>query len=125
MSTSDTTDFDRWLAEMYGRVGDFTALVILVDIAGSQVTPLCSTYVHVIGTEIDWNEITVMFAGSGQNWNAAAFFPTQGRQGGPTDNPTARLRLKELESAVSRDRMTLNEGQFFDSFGRNIQIEPV
>lgn len=125
MSTSEQTDFDRWLSEMHGSVGDFTALVILVDIAGTRVTPLCSTYVHVIGAEIDWSEIAVMFAGSGQDWSGAAFFPTQGRPGSPTDNPTARLRLMELEAAVTRDRMVLNDGHFFDSFGRRIKIEPV
>ena len=124
MSTSETCDFDLWLAEMHGRVGDFTALVVLVDVAETSVTPLCSTYVHVIGTEIDWNELTTMFAGSGQTWNGAAFFPTQGRNGRPVDNPTARLRLKELEAEVSRNRMVLNDGHFFDDFGRHIKIEP-
>jgi hypothetical protein len=42
---------------------------------------------------VDWDDITVMFAGSGQNWNGAAFFPTKANSGGPIDNPTARLRL--------------------------------
>lgn len=125
MSTSDQTDFDRWLAEMHGRVGDFTALVVLVDIADTRVTPLCSTYLHVIGTEVDWNEVSIMFAGSGQSWNGAAFFPTQGRSGGPIDNPTARVRLKELEAEVSRNRMILNDGHFFDGFGRRIKIDPL
>jgi len=125
LSTSEATDFDRWLADMHGRVGDFTALVILVDVSGAKVSPLCSTYVHIIGTEVDWSELTLMFAGSGQPWTGAAFFPTQGRHGGPTDNPTARLRLKELEDEVMRNRMILNDGQFFDSFGRHIRIDPV
>lgn len=125
MSTSDQTDFDRWLADMHGGVGDFTALVVLVDIADTRVTPLCSTYLHVIGTEVDWNEVSIMFAGSGQTWNGAAFFPTQGRNGGPIDNPTARVRLKELEAEVSRNRMILNDGHFFDDFGRRIKIDPV
>jgi hypothetical protein len=66
-----------------------------------------------------------MFAGAGQNWNGAAFFPTQGRNGGPTDNPIARQRFKELEAEVSRNRMILNDGHFFDSFGRRIKIEPI
>jgi hypothetical protein len=125
LSISDQTDFDRWLVDMHGRVGDFTALVVLVDIADTRVTPLCSTYLHVIGIEVDWNEVSVMFAGSGQTWNGAAFFPTQGRNGGPIDNPTARVRLKELEAEVSRNRMILNDGHFFDDFGRRIKIDPV
>ncbi len=124
MSTSEDTDFDRWLAQMHGRVGDFTAMVVLVDIADTRVMPLCSTYVHVIGAEVDWAELVIMFAGSGQNWNGAAFFPTQSRNKGPLDNPTARTRLKELEAEVGRNRMILNDGHFFDSFGRHIKIEP-
>ena len=125
MSISETaTDFDAWLGEMHGRVGDFTALVVLVDIAETSIAPLCSTYVHFIGSEIDWNEITVMFAGSGHSWKGASFFPTQGRNGGPIDNPTARLRLKELEAEVLRNRMVLNDGHFFDELGRRIEINP-
>ncbi len=125
MSTSKQTEFDHWLVEMHGRVGDFTALVVLVDVAGNSVTPLCSTYLHVIGTEVDWDQIAIMFAGSGQAWTGAAFFPTQDRNGGPVDNPTARLRLKELDAEVTRNRMILNDGQFFDSFGRRIEISPI
>jgi hypothetical protein len=123
LSTSETTEFDRWLAEMHGRVGDFTALVVLVDIAGAAVVPLCSTYLHVIGSDVDWAELVIVFAGAGQNWNGAAFFPTQGRHGGPVDNPTAQLRLRELEGEVQRNRLVLNDGHFFDSFGRRIKIE--
>jgi hypothetical protein len=65
-----------------------------------------------------------MFAGSGR-WDGAAFFPTKARDGGPIDNPTARLRLAELEAKVREDRMLLNDGRFFDSLGRHIEIEPL
>jgi hypothetical protein len=80
---------------------------------------------HVIGDEIDWEGITAMLAGSGQRWDGAAFFPTKARDGGPIDNPTARLRLAELEAKVSQNRMILNDGQFFDTHGRRIKIEPI
>jgi hypothetical protein len=66
-----------------------------------------------------------MFAGSGQSWDGAAFFPTKARNSGPIDNPTARLRLAELEAKVTEDRMTLNDGHFFDTQGRKIKIEPM
>ena len=66
-----------------------------------------------------------MFAGSGQSWDGAAFFPTKAANGGPVDNPTARLRLTELEAKVTEDRMILNEGHFFDTLGRRIKIEPM
>lgn len=104
--------------------GEFTVLVVLTDIGGRSVTPLCSTYFHILGAEVDWDEITIMFAGSGQPWKGAAFFPTKARNGGPIDNPTARLRLKELEERVVADRMILNDGHFFDTLGRRIQVEP-
>ena len=99
-------------------------LVILTQIAERSVTPLCSTYLHVIGDEVAWDDITTMFAGSGQSWDGAAFFPTKAANGGPVDNPTARLRLSELEAKVTEDRMILNEGHFFDTLGRRIKIEP-
>jgi hypothetical protein len=125
LSTSDRTEFDEWLKSMVGRLGEFTVLVILADISERNVTPLCSTYFHIIGDEVDWDEITVMFAGSGQNWNGAAFFPTKADTGGPIDNPTARRRLTELEAKVVEDRMILNDGHFFDVQGRKIKIEPL
>jgi hypothetical protein len=125
LSTSDATEFDEWLASMYRRTGDFTMLVILTQIGERSVTPLCSTYFHIVGEDADWDDISVMFAGSGQQWDGAAFFPTKAAQGGPIDNPTANRRLRELEDKVMRDRMTLNEGYFFDVLGRKIQIEPI
>lgn len=124
MSISEQTDFDVWLSDMVREHETFTILVILVEIGSRRVVPICSTYLHVMGDEVDWEEIKVMFAGSGRDWGGAAFFPTKGRNGGPVDNPTARLRLAELEAKVTADRMIFNEGHFFDSLGRRIQVEP-
>lgn len=125
MSISDLTEFDSWLREMVREHGEFTVLVVLTKIGERKIDPLCSTYLHVIGDEVDWDEIKVMFAGSGHDWNGAAFFPTKARNGGPIDNPTARARLAELEAKVTQDRMILNEGHFFDLEGRRIEIEPM
>ena len=129
MSTSDSnggrTDFDRWIAAAFRETGAFTALVVLVEIAGITVTPLCSTYFNVIGEEIDWGEMTVLFAGAGREWDGASFFPTTAPDGGPLDNPNARLKLRELEARLDDDRLVLNEGQFFDKWGRRLQIEEV
>ena len=116
-------DFERWLAREFGATGPFTALVILVEIAGPQVTPLCSTYFNVIGAEVDWGEIVTMFAGAGRSWDGAAFFPSVAADGGPVDNPTARLRLRELEARVDADRLVLDQGHFFDAWGRRMKIE--
>lgn len=125
MSTSERTEFDDWLASMVRQHGEFTVLVILASISERSVMPLCSTYLHVMGDEVAWEDITVMFAGSGQSWDGAAFFPTKARDGGPVDNPTARVRLAELEAKVTADRMILNEGSFFNANGRKIEIQPI
>jgi len=128
VSTSDpdaTNDFGRWIAEEFAAIGSFTALIVLVEISGTQVTPLCSTYVNVIGDEIEWSDMTVLFAGAGAPWSGAAFFPVTGADGGPVDNPTARIRLRELETRVDENRLVLNEGHFFDAWGRRMKIEEV
>jgi hypothetical protein len=122
---SSTTDFDRWIAEEFAERRAFTALVVLVSIRGTEVAPLCSTYFNVIGDETDWGEIAVLFAGSGMDWDGAAFFPVTAAGGGPLDNPAARLRLRDLEARVTADRLVLNEGHFFDKWGRRLKIEEV
>jgi len=124
--TSDrTTDFDRWIADEFAKVGAFTTLVVLVDIGNTKVTPLCSTYFNVIGDEINWGELTVLFAGAGSDWDGASFFPVTTTHGGPVDNPTARLKLRELETRLDEDRLVLNEGHFFDKWGRRLKIDEV
>lgn len=123
--TPGATDFERWLPSVFAEAGAFTALVVLVDIEGTRVTPLCSTYFNVIGDEIAWDDIVLMFAGSGADWDGAAFFPATGTAGGPLDNPTARLQLRALEARLAEDRLVLNEGRFFDRRGRRLKIEEV
>lgn len=132
-ATSDTdglvlTDFDRWVGEEYaaGTPRGFTAMVMLLKIGKKDVQPLCSTYMHVIGTEVDWGEVTLLFAGSGMNWDAAVFFPRRDRNtNGPLDNPTARILLLELESRIADDRLVINEGHFFDVWGRRMRVDEV
>lgn len=129
MSTSDpsrqATDFEPWLVREFAETGAFTALVVLVTIDDTRVTPLCSTYFNVIGDEVAWGDIVVMFAGSGAEWDGAAFFPVTAAHGGPLDNPAARLKLRELEARLDADRLLLNQGHFFDKWGRRMKIEEV
>lgn len=129
MSTSDhnekSNDFDGWIKGEFNAGEAFTALSVLVEIADARVTPLCSTYFNVIGDEVGWDEITVLFAGAGRDWDGAAFFPLRSPHGGPVDNPTARLELRRLESRLDEDRLVLNEGHFFDRRGRRLKIEEV
>lgn len=122
--TSDVTEFEPWLAETFTEAGAFTALIVLVRIEATQVTPLCSTYVNVIGAEVPWSDMVVMLAGAGHDWDGVAFFPEQDR-GKPLDNPTARIRLRLLEQRLDDDRLVLNEGHFFDRWGRRMRIDEV
>jgi hypothetical protein len=110
---------------MVRRHREFTVLVILTGIGERSVVPLASTYMHVMGDEVDWEGIKALFAASGRDWDGAAFFPTSAEGGGPIDAPTAHRRLAELEAKVAADRMVLNDGQFFDTLGRHIEIEPI
>ena len=126
MSNADrrATDFDRWLAKAFARLGEFTMLTVLVEIGETKVTPLRSTFLNVIGDEITWSELTVLFASAEVPWDGASFFPVLDGSG-PLDNVTARLRLRELEARLADDRLVLNEGQFFDKWGRRLKIEEV
>jgi hypothetical protein len=118
-------DFDRWLAEALARLGEFTMLTVLVEIGETKVTPVRSTFLNVIGDEITWSELTALFASAGAAWDGASFFPVTNDDGGPLDNVNARLRLRELEARLADDRLVLNEGQFFDKWGRRLKIEEV
>ena len=124
-STNPRNEFEQWLAHEFAKSGSFTALVVLVEIDETKVTPLCSTYFNVIGDEVEWSNIVIMFEGSGRRWDGAAFFPVLAPDGGPIDNPSARLRLRDLEARLGDDRSVLNEGHFFDRWGRRMMIEEV
>lgn len=127
MSISDAilTDFDRWIVTEFSKTGAFTAFVVLIEIADDKVTPLCSTYLNVIGDDVDWSGITALFAGAEREWDGASFFPNVAPSGGPLDNSVARLQLRELEERLDDDRLVLNEGHFFDKWGRRMKIEEV
>jgi hypothetical protein len=103
------------------RKGPFTALIVLVRVAEPRVEPLRSTFVHVVGDEIDWGDIILTFRSAGVSWDAAAFFPTRDA-GGLVPDEIARARLRELEAAVDQDRLVLNRGEFFDVWGRRLEI---
>lgn len=129
MSISETggrhSDFNRWLAAEFAARGAFTALVVLVGIGGHKVTPLSSTYLNVIGDDVEWAELTVLFSVSGMDWDGVSFFPVTTAGEGPLDNSAARLRLRQLESRLTGDRLVLNEGHFFDKWGRRMMVEEI
>lgn len=123
MSISDERPnrFGDWIREEFARQGDFTTLLVLVDIGETNVTPVRSTFMNVIGDESRWADMVELFDGSGSPWNGAAFFPLDGL----VSSPAARLHLRELEERVREDRRVLNEGHFFDAAGRRMLVEEI
>jgi hypothetical protein len=116
------TEFDRWLSEQFAATGTFTALIVLLHIAEPHVTPVCSSYVNVVGDEVDWDEMTVVLQGSGIAWDAVAFF-VEIADGGALTSVEANRRLKDLTLTIEADRLHLNRGQLFDRRGRRLRVE--
>lgn len=127
MSTSEpgdgVIDFNAWIDDEFARSGAFTACVVLVEIGEQSVTPIASTYLNVIGAEVDWLEIVALFTGAGMPWDGAAFYPVTASDGGPLDDAGARTRLREIEARVKEERLAINEGFFFDRKGRRMMVE--
>lgn len=115
--------FNHWIAEEFGESGPFTALVVLVSIGNLEVLPLRSTFFHVIGDEIDWLAFSNMMRGAKVEWDGAMIMPLRDDDGGLLADEQARAELRALESRVVGDRLVLNEGHFFDKWGRRLKIE--
>jgi len=121
-SLHNNTTFDEWVVEEFGLSDGFTALVILVEIGDITVTPLRSTFFHIIGDDIDWARTSQLLAGAGVNWNGAVFHTLCTDGMGPVSDEEARAGLRLLEKRIVADRMTINEGHFFDNWGRRMKI---
>jgi len=127
LSTSKgrATDFDRWIVEAFAADGPFTVAVILLEIGETRVTPVRSTFLNVIGDEVEWREIAALFARAGHDWDGAAFFPATDDGGGALPDTAARRWLADVERRVEADRLALNDAQFFDRLGRRLRIDEV
>jgi len=119
------TDFDAWIAEAFAERGPFTLLIVLAEIAETKVTPLSSTFLHVIGDEVDWGRMGELLGSSGKEWDGACFFPVTTADGLPLDSATARIRLRDLKLRLDADRLVLNDGYFCDKWGRQIKVEEI
>jgi hypothetical protein len=115
--------FDHWVVEEFRRLDGFTALVVLVGIGGYTVAPLRSTFMHVIGEELDWIEFCKLLAGAGVAWDGVLLETVSAQDGGPVTDADARAALQVLEKRVVEDRLVMNEGHFFDKWGRRLKIE--
>lgn len=131
MSRSDGEDdrpnrFDDWIGQEYERTNGFTALVVLVAIGEFSITPLRSTWFHVIGDELDWAGVSRLLSGAGADWDGVLFSVlTDEADGGPAEDVMARYELDHLAERLREDRMVLNQNHFFDKWGRRMQIEEV
>jgi hypothetical protein len=117
--------FEGWIAEEFARGGPFTALVVLVAIGELSVTPLRSSFLHVIGTELDWSEIARLLDAGGPDWDAALFAPRTDAAGGPLSAASARIAERDLADAILADRKRINAEHFFDRSGRRLEVEEV
>jgi hypothetical protein len=123
MTGACATDFDDWLVEMFGQLGAFTMLIVLVEISATSVVLLRSSHLHVIGDETRWPDMVELFDGSGAAWNGAAFF--QADVAGLIDDALASHRLHSLTRHLEHDRSILNHGEFFDARGLRLKIEEI
>ena len=119
----DLNSFDDWVVAEYERTDGFTALVMLFEISMLSLRPLRSTFLHVIGDEIDWASLSKLLAGAGVKWDGVLLFPVSGEDGGPVADSVARIRLNELTDRIAENRMVVNEGHFFDPWGRRMKVE--
>lgn len=117
--------FDDWVIDEYRRSGGFTALIILMRIGSLTVEPLRSTFVHVIGDEIAWVDLSRLLSSSGVQWDGVLLDPVSAEDGGPVEDDQAREMLRALERSVIEDRSVINEGHFFDPWGRRLRIDEV
>ena len=125
MSRSEPLTFDAWIADELARTGGFTALVVLVGIGEVSVTPLRSTWFHVVGSELTWDGVAGLLDGAGVDWDGALFAPRTDRAGGPLSDPLARIELRDLGDGIIADRSLLNAEHFFDRQGRRMRVEEV
>lgn len=122
-SGRDVNQFDDWIVHEFKRTRGFTALVVLVSIGGLEVVPLRSTYMHVVGDELDWLAFNALVRGAGVKWDGVVFVPVADDHGGPVEDAKARAALRALEKRIIEDRLVINEGHFFDRWGRRLKVE--
>jgi hypothetical protein len=86
-----STDFDDWLVETFAQVSSSTMLIVLVEMRETTVSPLASSYLHVVGDETRWTDKLDLLSGAGASWNGACSsaptemaWSTTRRPGGPS-----------------------------------------
>ncbi len=119
------TDFEQWLSVQFADTGPFTIFIVLVQIVGDEVVLLKSSYAHLIGDDMSWDEMCTLLDRAGSPWNGVAFFVGLGHAGGPLPDEAAARKLREVEADVRADPLALNRGLFFDREGRHLRVDEV
>ena len=119
------TDFEHWLAAQFADTGPFTAFIVLIGIGGDRVTPLKSSYAHLIGNDMVWPDMRALLDGARTPWDGVAFFVGLAHDGGPLPDAVAATKLRDVEADVKSDPLALNRGLFFDREGRHLRIDQV
>ena len=115
--------FETWLKQTFARQGAFTMFLILMKEEPTTLSPLCSSYLHVIGDDVPWTDLTETLNGAGVIWDSVATFAGQDEFQQIFADADAKARLRELELALMADRLVLQKGELFDRWGRRLQIE--
>jgi hypothetical protein len=115
--------FETWLKQTFARKGAFTMFLILMKEEPTTLSPLCSSYLHVIGDAVPWPDLTETLNRAGVIWDSVATFAGQDEFQQIFADAEAKVRLRELEAAVLADRLVLQKGELFDRWGRRLQIE--
>jgi len=118
-------DFEQWLAAQFADTGPFTIFIVLVQIVGDEVALLKSSYAHLIGDDMSWDEMRALLDRARSPWNGVAFFVGLGHAGGPLPDEAAARKLRDVEADVKADPLALNRGLFFDREGRHLRIDEV
>ena len=118
-------DFEQWLAAQFADTGPFTIFIVLVQIAGDEVVLLKSSYAHLIGDDMSWDEMRALLDRARAPWNGVAFFVGLGHAGGPLPDEAAARKLRDVEADLRADPLGLNRGLFFDREGRQLRIDEV
>jgi hypothetical protein len=122
LSISRHSDFEPWLKTAYRETEGFTALVVLVRIGEETVTPVASTYFHLVGNDLAWSDLSGLLSRSGQAWDGVVLFPESDGKG-PIPDALAKIKLRDIELRLGEDRIHINDGHFFDRWGRRMQVD--
>ncbi len=124
METPEPLTFDTWIRHTFAeRTGGFTVLAVLVGIGTSSVTPLRSTWISVVGLDLDWKGLSARFDAGGHDWDGACLAARRRPEGGPLGEPAARAALAALGEALVADRHVLNREFFFNRYGQRVRVE--